>query len=312
MVLPPVRGRLQDSGLRRWLSRSALESVDRRQGVLAAVLEALGKPLPGEGSAAMRMWGQTGDQPTAWIAAADPVYLEPRLDHLCLHALQQGDTLTKRELRVLFDHLQKTLASNTGYGFARLGECGYLRAEQPIATARESAIEVDGRVPNDYMPTGDAAATYLQLVSEIEMALHDHPVNMERSLRGAPPVNSLWIWGGGCAPAVRPTPHPPLFADDPMLRGYWESVSGEIDTWPGTIEACLETASAGFVAVAPIDPDDTEQFESCLHELRHAMISGRLRQLTLVFADGVRARVRPFDRFCFWRRPSGLLENVRT
>ena len=306
VVLPPVFGRLHDRTLLRWLARSSLQSGPEPRDLLASILGVLGKKQPQDGLGAMRMWGQTSDRPTVWIAAADPVYLEPRLDHLCLHALREP-AVSRSELRSLFDHLQGTLAEDKNYGFARLATCGYPRAEEPIITASVPPFVVHLRNPDDYLPAGENAADFRRLQSEIEMALHDHPVNVERQIRGSPPVNSLWLWGGGYAPESRVDPHPPLFADDPLLRGYWESVTGAVDTWPGTISACLESCSAGFVAIVPSAGDDGPLLESCLHELHDAVRSRRLRRLSLLFADGIVASVGPTDRMRFWRRESTLL-----
>lgn len=308
VVLPALRGCLQDVALKKWLSRSDLSEARSARSLLSEVLECLGQPSPSTGLAAMRMWGQTGDRPTVWIAAADPVYLEPRLDHLCLHTLRQPE-VSKAELKALFDHLQDVLSEDSGFGFARLAHHGYLRSEKPIATAEIDAECVNGLAPNDFLPRGDSAATFRGLLSEIEMALHDHPVNVEREMQGKVPVNSLWIWGGGHAPEIQDLSCRPLFADDPMLRGYWESVSGIVDTWPGTIAACLEASTAGFVAVVPVDEVDSGFYELCLQELRAALLRGRLSCLTLIFADGLRATIRASHRLRFWRPVSRLLES---
>ena len=121
VVLPPVRGgRLEDKALRAWLAQSELSIDPEPRELLSQLTAELGLPYPDEGLAALRMWGQTGDRPTAWIAAADPVYLEPRLDHLCLHALQRTN-MPSSDLRAMFDHLQATLADDRKYGFIRLG-----------------------------------------------------------------------------------------------------------------------------------------------------------------------------------------------
>ncbi len=48
---------------------------------------------------------------------------------------------------------------------------------------------------------------FQRLGNEIQMLLHDHPVNQSRELRGLPTVNALWFWGGGglksTVPALR-------------------------------------------------------------------------------------------------------------
>jgi hypothetical protein len=306
VVLPAVCGRLRDRTLVRWLARSAPARGGEPRDLLGSILGVLGRDRPRNGLGAMRLWGQTNDRPTVWVAAADPVYLEARLDHLCLHALQEP-AVTRSELRALFDHLQETLAEDQNYGFARIGICGYLRAGGGIPTAMEPPSVVDQRNPNDYLPAGEQAAGFRKLQSEIEMALHDHPVNVERELGGQQPVNSLWLWGGGSVPESTVDPHPPLFADDPLLTGYWKSVAGDVQSWPGTIAACLEASTAGFVAVVPNGNDDVPQLNRCLTELRDALYSRRLRRLSLIFADGICANVEPADRFRFWRRKSALL-----
>jgi hypothetical protein len=307
VLLPPVRGRLGDRKLLRWLSQAQLEQVREPENLLAQVLGVLGREPPIEGLAALRMWGQTGDRPGTWIAAADPVYMEPRLDRLFLHVLGPED-ISRSEMRGLFDGLQETLGTDGALGFARLGSFGYVRATQPIVTAAIPPALVDGRNPDQSLPSSDTAADILKLISEIEMTLHGHPVNAERMACGQPPVNSLWIWGGGYAPERSSVRVPPLFADDSTLRGYWESVNGSAEAWPGTIDACLDACANGFVAVMPADSRDSAELQTGLLAVREALRSGRLRHAVLVSADGIRATLRRSDRLRVWRRTSALLE----
>jgi hypothetical protein len=255
------------------------------------------------------MWGQTGDRPTTWIAAADPVYLEPRLDHLVLHALRRVG-VSPADMRSLIDHLQTTLASGKKYGFTRLGSCSYLSARSPIATARSPAYVVDGKRPDDFLPSGDDTAQHRNLLSEIEMALHEHEVNMDREANGNLPVNSLWLWGGGTAPPQTTRTQPPLFSDDAVLTGYWYSGKGVAEPWLGDITTCLEDSVAGFVAETPEFVDSPALLESCLGELREALRAGRLSSLTLLFRDGIRAHVRRSHSLRVWRRNSHLLDDA--
>lgn len=307
VVLPAVGGgRLTNPVLRQWLARADLQQRAEPSELLGRILGELNLPCPETGLGALRMWGQTGDRPTVWIAAADPVYLEPRLDHLCLHALD-AKSAPASDLRPLFDHLQLTLAEGTELGFARLDTCGYLRAAQPVATAMVPPYVVHQDMPNEYMPAGDDAAGYRQLVSEVEMALHDHDVNRRRQDSGEQPVNCLWLWGGGFAPEQTTEPHPPLFCNDPLLIGHWISKSSIVSNWSGDIPSCAVASPAGFVAVVP-EHDNPQVLEQCLADLRSLLHSGRLRRLTLMFRDGIEARIRPTHRWRFWRRRSSLLD----
>ncbi len=308
VVLPPAAGgQLQSRSLRAWLARSELTYESRREELLARITRELELPYPGTGFAALRMWGQTGDRPTKWIAAADPAYLEPRLDHLCLHALRRTG-VPAAELRALIDYLQETLADDRMYGFMRLGSYGYLSAVNPIATATVPAYVVDQQKPDGFLPSGKGAAEHRKLIGEIEMALHEHDVNEAREEGGQPPINSLWLWGGGKAPEQVTRVQPPLFSDDALLAGYWYSGTGVVERWPGDIATCLEKSVAGFVAETPEFDDCPELLENCLLELRKALQSRRLSSLTLLFRDGLRADVRRSQALRFWRRDAHLLD----
>lgn len=307
VVLPAIRGgRLADPGLRRWLARSDLLQRPEPAELLGRILAQLNMPCPESGLGALRIWGQTGDRPKVWIAAADPVYLEPRLDHLCLHA-QDGRSVPAADLQPLFDHLQATLGDNEAIGFARLGTCGYLRADEPVSTATVPPYVVHQDMPNHYMPSGEGAAGFRRLVSEIEMALHGHEVNRRRQDNGEQPINCLWLWGGGMAPEQETIPHPPLFSDDPLLVGYWMSKTGVVEDWPGDIRSCIDASVAGFVAVVP-EHDDAALLEQLLRDLREQLHTGRLSRLTLMFRDGIEATVLPSHRLRWWRRRSPLLD----
>jgi len=306
VVLPAVgAGRLADTDLRQWLARGDVSRHDAPRSLLAAVLDELDQDAAADGLAALRFWGQTGDRAAAWMAAADPVYLEPRLDHLCLHAVPP-ESLTAAELRALFDHLQASLGGASGYGFARLGMFGYVTAPEPFATAALPAVAIDGRRPDEFLPAGEAGAGYRRLLSEIEMALHEHPVNLERQADGRLPVNSLWLWGGGVSPAAETRPMPPLFGDDPLLRGHWLRHTGLAESWPGSMAACAEASVAGFVAVAP--PDDIDGAATLLRELRELLQRGRLPRIVFLTRDGIRVELRRAHGLRVWRRRHPLLD----
>lgn len=311
VVLPPVaNGRLQDRSLKAWLAQSDLTDETGPKELLARVAQEIGMPYPEQGFAALRMWGQTGDRPTKWIAAADPVYLEPRLDHLCLHELRRAG-VEPSQMRALINHLQVTVATGTEYGFMRLGSYGYLSSRGPVATAAMPAYVVDQQRPDEFLPAGDDTAGHRNLLSEIEMALHEHEVNRTREANGQLPVNSLWLWGGGTAPEQITRAQPPLFSDDALLTGYWYSGKGVAEPWLGSIAACMDQSVAGFVAETPEFHDSPELLESCLQELRQALRSGRVSSLTLLFRDGVRAHVRRSHALRVWRRSSRLLDAVQ-
>jgi len=50
---------------------------------------------------------------------------------------------------------------------------------------------------SSFLPQGPALAAWRALWMDLQMHLHDHPVNHARQLQGLPTINALWWWGGG-------------------------------------------------------------------------------------------------------------------
>jgi hypothetical protein len=80
------------------------------------------------------------------------------------------------------------------------------------------------------------------LLNEIQMALHDHPANAARELRGAPPVNSVWLWGAGRLPEAVSGPWHSLTCDDALAAGFAQLAGIRRRTLPASASEWLERA----------------------------------------------------------------------
>lgn len=93
------------------------------------------------------------------------------------------------------------------------------------------------------LPTGQGAASLRRLSAEIEMWLHGHPLNDARARRGAPPVATLWVWGGGAPALSRSAPAREItdaaFGSDAYVRGLWRLAGGECRPMPVDWEAVI-------------------------------------------------------------------------
>jgi hypothetical protein len=293
---------------RRWLARSRwLRSAPGE--MLLQVLPVLGVTRAPQGLGALRLWGQTGQRPAGWVAAADPVCFEARLDHLVLHPLHG---LPEGEVSEMFVYLQQSLAAEDSVELTSIGTLGYLRRGQPMATASASPMLAQGSSPEAFLPSGVEATAHDRLQGEIQMCLYEADINRRRERAGMPPVNALWLWGGGAAPQVRMQTSgmtlPALFADDPLFKGYWLSVAVPVAPRPGDLDACLQASPRGFVAVLPDtgSADATAEIDLHLSVLRRMLQRGRLSAMTLLFAGGSRAHRRRWDALRLWRRNAAL------
>ncbi len=159
------------------------------------------------------------------------------------------------------------------------------------------------------MPAGEAAAAHDRLLGELQLALHEHEVNHMRALSGKRTINSIWFWGGGTAPRQALRPLPPLFSNDPLIRGYWLSCTGTGNAWTEDLDEAMELAPDGFVAVVPAETDapGRQAMSDLLERLRLVLKRGELSRLTLLFRDGLSIDIARSDRYRFWRRISRLL-----
>jgi hypothetical protein len=175
-----------------------------------------------------------------------------------------------------------------------------------------SASVLEGLSPDEFIPSGRAAAGYHQLLGEIQMALHEHELNQERSAAGLPVINSLWLWGGGIAPEPAERPLPALFANDPVFRGYWLSCAENVANWDGDFGHIRKNAPSAFVAVMPESSAEVSApaLKDCFDQLRQMLVRGVVNSLTLLFRDGLSIEISRRDVFRFWRSPSPLLRKA--
>jgi hypothetical protein len=76
------------------------------------------------------------------------------------------------------------------------GDFLMLGPPMPVPGAEEPARSLGGSMAQH----AGASVAVRRLNAEIEMWLHDHPINDIRRQRGDLPVTSLWLWGAGAVP----------------------------------------------------------------------------------------------------------------
>lgn len=151
-----------------------------------------------------------GEDPGAhfWLRA-DPVHLRLLRDRLVLIP-GNAFSLTAEEAGRIAATLNREFAGEFKFHALR-PDVWCAQGEHDIAVGSDAPVELAGRDVDTNLPD----KRWHALLNEIQMALHEHPVNATREL----PVNSLWLWGEGRIPAAAKGPWQSVSADDPVALG---------------------------------------------------------------------------------------------
>jgi hypothetical protein len=155
-----------------------------------------------------------------WLAT--PVYFFAGLDTLRIHPLGLLRLSEQEQLALVADFAR--LYSDSPWRLEPLGQRELLLSGlQADADGADPALFA-GVDPSDGLPRGASAGTLRRLGSEVEMWLHEHPLNAARLARGEAPVSALWFWGArppAVPAACRKLDHARLYGSDTYAEALW-------------------------------------------------------------------------------------------
>ena len=265
--------------------------------------------------AALTYRSDTGEAATGYIMRADPVHL--RADQSSLR-LFDADTfpVTQEEADELVAAFNSFYA---GRGLQLLASCPrrwYLSLATTPGITTAALSEVSGQDINAYLPQGAEAADWRRLLNEVQMLLHDHPVNTAREQRGEPAINSLWFWGGGLSTGSLQSRVAMIATDHPTALGLaLQSATSRVDV-PAAVQELFPLAVDGVTLVlndalaSATRYGDVEHWLEALRSLeKHwfvpllaALRQGDLNSLEIDPCNGMRFMVNKHRQHCFWKR----------
>ncbi len=256
---------------------------------------------------------------------ADPVHLRTGIDDLVLFDAADID-VTRCEA----EELARTVNDALGPG----GPCidaahphrWYVALDAPVRIATTPLSRVAGAGVSGALPRGPDAAWWHRWMNEVQMALHECPVNVERERRRAAPVNSVWVWGAGSLPPAggAPAPFARVWAEDALLCGLARHCGVERgpapagarewlagDPRPGVHLAAFD---ALYPAVRRADVDAWREgvgrlSRSWARPLLDALDRGAVARVSIHDERGHRFSATRRGRFRWWRR-AGLAAKI--
>ncbi len=206
-----TRAALEGSDWREWICRRVNLQVNVQ--VAVAAIARFARPTSAENSPAGQWW------------LAQCAHLEAGVDRLYMSAALQSLGVDEwREVECGFNDTFSAFGYRLTDGH---GAQAYLVSAADLEVKTVDPARVRGGDVLRALPEGRDAAGLKRLMTEIQMWLHDHPVNIAREERGDEPVNALWIWGGGLLPEYGAVSKlPALRSNDAFLNGLWKLKGG--------------------------------------------------------------------------------------
>lgn len=279
------------------LLRKADRLTDGERGYMAGLGERFDVPSPLPAGALTRELIASDAGVDRWLGA-DPAWVQPDLNGARLLAcgqmrlsMPEAQALAE-PLIPLFDEAGMALkVSAPDHWHVRLPA----DASVPDFAAPEQALGEDLYY---HLPQGAEGRAWRILLNEVQVILHQHPLNAARRERGQPPVNHLWLWGSGVLPASVPTSLTAVIGDDLLLTALAKRAG--IPTVART-ESSVSSALPGML----IDLQDLPVEDIAARWMSSLLALAKQDPLQLSFASGERWLRRPWHRLRFWRG-SGL------
>jgi hypothetical protein len=271
--------------------------------------------------AAIMLSADGGDPQHHYWLCADPIYL--RADRSRLVIAGRAADIDAAEASALIAALNEHFAEDGIEFCAPFPQRWYLRSGRaprltttPIARAVNRSIERT-------MPRGEDALAWHRVINEAQMILHAHPANAAREERGAPVVNSIWLWGGGSMPALSRPQYAAVWSHDRLPRALAAAVGVTHHDLPANCAAWIAAATVGHHLVVLDGPGDalrgadvpawrTELAALDAHWIGPLLAALRAKQiaaLTLVACNSdnlLEATIARSDLWRFWRRAQPL------
>ncbi len=258
------------------------------------------------------------DYPIAAIAAeadgldvSDAFWLRADAVHLVL----QRDCFSLGEpvpLSVEITDAQKIIASlnqhfsQDGLTFF-IGNSGayYVRSAQTLQIKTTLPSVAAGKNIHPFMPQGLAGGKWLSVLNEIQMLLHEHPVNLALEAKGEKAVNSLWLSGGGQMPksAVLKNDADLVVANSAFYAGLAGLSVIQYQSVPADLNRLFSDENQ-HVRLQLSDVKNS--FELMLTALKNRTI----KQLSLnlgFYEKTLVAEITPLDTYKFWRSNKPIL-----
>lgn len=252
---PAAMRALRLPALEKWLARADFARAAPRDMASWLALEyGIAGPVP---VAALALAGEGPDAPgaaprgppatQAWLRA-DPVHVRIERGGLVMHDAAVLE-VTRAEADALLAALQAFFADDGLVFHAPAPDRWYVRVPEGELPATTPLMDALGRDVFGLLPTGSGRINWRAALTEAQMLLATHAVNVAREAAGRPQVNSVWFWGDGASPGTLAPRYAAMHADDVFARGLARASGAAVHPLPGRMDELAPVREGQSAAV---------------------------------------------------------------
>ena len=245
----------------------------------------------------------TGRKPEGGCARLDPVELGVGPRGLFLATASIRD-LHREEADAL---IQELVPLVTEFGWqleAPVPARWYVISAEPLRAGLGAPVLAEGESLTQRLAGDQSGREWAALLNEIQILLHNHPVNQKRLAEGRSQANCLWPWGGGAVVSLDGAVCPMFWSDgDPLLGGIAKALGKPVLEAASLADVRLRWLESSLISLAAVGSME-ERLDTLENHWLAPLATRVLPPLafTLCDLDGYGFRMGLFDWWFGWRR----------
>ncbi|MGH8040433.1 MAG: phosphoglycerate mutase [Rudaea sp.] len=282
LLLPELRRVATQAPLPLWLTRGD-HRPDAKPGRAVALRECFEFVGASPPAAALTRSLDADDAAGAVWLRADPAYV--MADAATARLMACGNLGLSQDESAELARALRPLFGDAGFPLepAR-SDRWYLRC--PAGARLPTFVDPEQMLGGDlmqFLPRGDNERQWRHLLNEVQVILHNHPINVRRAQRGQVPANSLWFWGTGSLPDWVRSRFTQIASADAIVVALARLAKIPVVEQDG---ALLGEDASILVDAVDLPSIEAQQFAN----------------IDLLFASGERFAYKPWHRWRIWRR----------
>lgn len=177
-----------------------------------------------------------------WIRA-DPVHLRIEQNHIML-ADSHAFKMTSEEAEGFTSEINRNFMNEEWKILPLHPKRWYIHLKKTPEIKTYTLAQVTCKNINNYLSSGKDGVFWNNKFNEIQMILHEHPLNKAREIRGELAINSVWFWGGGVIPPSIQTSYTKIWSDSNFVSSLSRLSNIKHDKLPLNASAWLSSKTS--------------------------------------------------------------------